>query len=106
MKTSFKKSPQLELPVNKKVLIILKTIKPIVFYNGFNNFSFENNFCYYSSSLQLFVSILGMLPMGAVSVKYEGARPLTAWCTGRQSLNLILFAFLTSEVHPFIAGVR
>ena len=35
----------------------------------------------------------GMLATGVTnSVRYDGARPLTAWCTKRQSLNLILSA--------------
>ena len=34
-----------------------------------------------------------MLATGVTnSVRYDGARPLTAWCTKRQSLNLILSA--------------
>ena len=33
----------------------------------------------------------GMLATGVTnSVRFDGARPLTAWCTKRQSLNLIL----------------
>ena len=35
----------------------------------------------------------GMLATGVTnSVRYDGARPLTAWCTKRQSLNSILSA--------------
>ena len=35
----------------------------------------------------------GMLATGETnSIRYDGARPLTAWCTKRQSLNLIFSA--------------
>ena len=47
----------------------------------------------------------GMLATGVTnSVRYDGARPLTAWCTKRQSLNLILSA-ISNQWSSYIAGV-
>ena len=47
----------------------------------------------------------GMLATGETnSVRYDGARHLTAWCTKKQSLNLILSA-ICSQCSSNIAGV-
>ena len=47
----------------------------------------------------------GILATGVTnSVKYDNAWPLTAWCTKRQSLNLILAA-ISNHGSSYIAGV-
>ena len=47
----------------------------------------------------------GMLATGVTnSVRYDGARPLTAWNTKRQSLNIILSA-IGNQWSSYIAGV-